>query len=517
MDSELRFRRLFEAAQDGILILDARTGLITDVNPFLSKLLDHSQQELVGRALWDIDLLKDPETARTLVSDVVEQDQVHYDEISLKTRSGMRISVELLANLYHVEHEVIQIHVRDIRQRKNVEEFEDRLRQAQKMEAIGQLAGGVAHDFNNLLGVILGYCELLEERKDLGEFALKMIREIHSAGTSARNLTQRLLVFSRRQKAQPVPLNLNDVVNRMEKMLSRLIGEDVLLLSILSENLHCIHADPSHIEQVLMNLAINSRDAMPGGGRILIQTENIPLDALAAESHPSLSPGDYVRLSFTDSGEGMDRETQSHIFEPFFSTKAPGEGTGLGLSTVFGIVSQGNGAIGVYSEPGRGTTFKIYFPRYREAADEVLSSAASNCCGGTETILVVDDAAPLRQLTRRILEESGYTVLESGDPAEALRIAEFYPGPLPLVMTDVVMPGCNGFVLGERILQKRPDTRVLYVSGYNEESIAELQNSSSAFLEKPFTREDLLSKIRELLDESPKAGSSGGKPAPSSL
>jgi two-component system, cell cycle sensor histidine kinase and response regulator CckA len=382
---------------------------------------------------------------------------------------------------------------------------EQRLRQTHKMEAVGQLAGGLAHDFNNLLGVILGYCEILEEQPDLPAPTRKMILEIHNAGTSAKNLTQRLLAFSRRQVLQPVTLDLNETVRRMQIMLNRLIGDDVALTSALCPDLATINADPSQVEQVLMNLAINARDAMPKGGKISIATANVEIDEAHARQPPFAGPGQYVRLTVSDTGCGMDAETQSHIFEPFFSTKAPGRGTGLGLSTVFGIVSESGGAIAVYSEPNHGTTFKIYFHRHDESAAAAQPGSEMPVRGGRETILLVDDAVALRRLTRRLLQDCGYTVLESGDPAEALRMAAEYPGALPLLITDVVMPGFSGAVLAEKLAASRPETKVLYASGYSDEAVipSPMPGQNYAFLEKPFTREDLLRKVRQLLDSSP--------------
>jgi nitrogen-specific signal transduction histidine kinase/CheY-like chemotaxis protein len=394
-----------------------------------------------------------------------------------------------------------------------------RLRQTHKMEALGQLAGGLAHDFNNLLGVILGYCEILEEQPRLSGPTRKMILEIHNAGTSAKNLTQRLLAFSRRQVLEPVALDLNETVRRMQIMLNRLIGDDVALTSTLCPDLGTINADPSQVEQVLMNLAINARDAMPKGGNISIATDNVEIDELHARQPPFTGPGQYVRLTVSDTGIGMDAETQSHIFEPFFSTKAPGRGTGLGLSTVFGIVNQSGGAITVDSALNRGTTFQIYFHRHHQPAVTSLPETEKTVQGGKETILLVDDAPALRRLTRRLLQDCGYTVLESGDPAEALRIAAQYPGVLPLMITDVVMPGFSGSVLAEKLADSRPEIKVLYASGYSDEAVIPSRTPGQhyAFLEKPFTREDLLRKVRDLLDSSPQTNISAPTEAPVGL
>jgi two-component system cell cycle sensor histidine kinase/response regulator CckA len=504
-DSEVRYRRLFETAQDGILILDAETGLIADVNPFLLKLLDYSRVDFLGKALWEIGLFKDIGASKEAFRELQAKGYVRYEDLPLKSKTGKCINVEFVSNVYRVNGgKVIQCNVRDITERKRAEQLEQRLRQAQKMEAVGQLAGGLAHDFNNLLGVILGYCEILEKSDGVAEPDRNMIVEIRNAGTSAKNLTQRLLAFSRRQVLQPAFLDLNEAVGRVDTMLNRMIGDDVELVSVLRDRLGTIKADPSQIEQVLMNLAINARDAMPKGGRISIETTNIEIDETYARQHPPVVPGRYVLLIVSDTGIGMDLETQSRIFEPFFSTKAPGRGTGLGLSTVFGIVRQSGGTIGVYSEPGHGTTFKVYFPRCDEAPTDMQLEEAKPLSGGTETILLVDDATPLRKLTKRLLEDCGYTVLDSDNPADALRIAGEHSGPLPIMITDVVMPGFSGPVLAQRLVAVRPETRVLYTSGYAEDEFDQhgAPGPDSAFLEKPFTRDALVRKVRELLDST---------------
>jgi two-component system, cell cycle sensor histidine kinase and response regulator CckA len=501
--SESRYRRLFEAAQDGILILDAKTGLITDVNPFLVKLLSYSHKEFLGKALWEIGLFQDIEASKAAFLELQEKGYVRYKDLPLRTRDGQSINVEFVSNVYEEDgKKVVQCNVRDITKRLYAERSEQQLLQAQKMEAVGQLAGGVAHDFNNLLGIILGYCDVLQERSDLAESARKMIVQIHNAGTSAKELTKHLLAFSRRQVLQPVFLDLNVIVNRMDTMLSRLIGDDVRLVCVLASDSGTVKADPSQIEQVLMNLTVNARDAMPQGGKITIKTANVEIDETYARQHPYIAPGPHVMLTVTDTGIGMDKETQSHIFEPFFSTKVASKGTGLGLSTVFGIVRQSAGAINVYSELGHGTTFKVYFPRCKEAPVAIQQDEAALLRGGTETILLVEDSTPLRELTRLLLQGCGYTVLSSGDPLEAIRIAEQHQGLLPLMITDVVMPGLSGPDLAEKLSAARPDTKVLYTSGYADDDILQHGGVSPdcAFLEKPFTRDALIRKVRELLD-----------------
>jgi two-component system, cell cycle sensor histidine kinase and response regulator CckA len=503
-DSEARYRRLFLTAQDGILILDCNSGRIMDVNPFLMTLLDFSRKEFIGKALWDIGLFKDIEASKAAYRELKAKRYVRYDDLPLKTRDGRSINVEFVSNVYGVSgKKVVQCNVRDITKRKSVERSEQQLRQSQKMETVGQLAGGIAHDFNNLLGVILGYCEILENGSGLADRARGMIAEIKNAGTSAKELTRHLLAFSRRQVLQPVFLDLNETVRSFKTMLSRLIGDDVELVSALRSDLGTVRADPIQIEQVLMNLAVNARDAMPEGGRITIGTSNVEIDETYVRQHQGAKPGPFVLLSVSDTGTGMDKATMSRIFEPFFSTKEVGKGTGLGLSTVFGIIKQSGGSIEVYSEPGQGTTFRIYFPRYGEASAIVEAERAVPLRGGSETILLVDDAGPLRGLTRLLLEDCGYTVLDTGDPGEALRIAERHKGSLPLLVTDVVMPGFSGTVLAEELVKVRPETRVLFTSGYASDAVKHgILGADCAFLEKPFTRDDLIRKVRELLDSS---------------
>jgi two-component system, cell cycle sensor histidine kinase and response regulator CckA len=505
-DSEVRYRCLFEAAQDGILILDADTGFITDVSPFLMELLDYSREEFIGKTLWEIGPFKDVAASRTAFRELQSQKYVRYENLPLATRAGRSINVEFVSNVYRVNNKkVIQCNIRDITRRKQDELTEQQLRQAQKMEAVGQLAGGVAHDFNNLLGVILGYCELLESRTDLAAKSRKMIEQIRNAGISAKDLTRHLLAFSRRQVLQPVFLDLNAIVKHTGTMLGRLLGDHVTLSNVLCRDLGTIKADPSQIEQVLMNLAVNARDAMPEGGKITLRTANVKIDQAYSRQHPYLKPGPYVMLSVADTGVGMDAETRSRIFEPFFSTKVAGKGTGLGLSTVFGIIKQSAGAINVYSEPGYGTKFKIYFPRFESAPVAIQPDDAAPLSGGSETLLLVDDAAPLRGLTRLLLEGCGYTVLDSGDPADAIEISARHNGPLPLLITDVVMPGFSGPILAERLRVLRPGMKVLYTSGYADEEVAQhgLIGTHRAFLEKPFGRDALIRKVREVLDSRP--------------
>jgi hypothetical protein len=408
-----------------------------------------------------------------------------------------------VSNVYHVDGKaVIQCNVRDITARKRAERSEQLLRQSQRMETVGQLTAGIAHDFNNLLGVIIGYCEVLEESWNPSEPVRKMIEEIHTAGISAKDLTRDLLAFSSRHVLEPVPLDLNATVSRLQTMLKRLIGDDVELVSELGSDLGTIKANSIQIEQVLLNLAVNSRDAMPQGGRITIKTENAEIDKSNLLQNPSAKLGPGVLLSVSDTGAGMDKRTQAHIFEPFFSTKELGKGTGLGLSTVFGIVTQSSANIQVDSQPGRGTTFRILFPRCDDVPLIERQAKLAPIRGGTETILLVDDNDRLRALTRQLLENCGYTVLDSGIPADAIGIAEQHNGPLPLMIADVMMPGLCGPALAKRLSTTRPEMRVLYTSGCADDTVFKrnLVGADYHFLEKPYTRDDLVRTVREILD-----------------
>ncbi len=380
---------------------------------------------------------------------------------------------------------------------------ERQLRQAQKMEAVGRLAGGVAHDFNNLLTVICGYSETMLERLRAGDPLRSNVEEIRKAGERAASLTRQLLAFSRKQVLELKVLDLNAVVGSMQKMLDRLIGEDVHLVTDLDPKLGRVKADPGQLEQVIMNLAVNARDAMPRGGRLSIETQDAYLDEAYAETHVGAEAGPFVMLAMSDNGCGMDAETLNRIFEPFFTTKEIGVGTGLGLSTVFGIVKQSGGYISAYSEPGRGTSFKIYLPRVEEAAEAVaVSDSSAAVPKGSGTILLVEDEAVLRQLARDILTSSGYTVLQAPHGGEALLLCERHRGPIDLILTDVIMPHMNGRELYERLAARRPGTKVLYMSGYTGDAIAHqgVLDPGTAFIQKPFALRALLQKVREVLE-----------------
>lgn len=389
----------------------------------------------------------------------------------------------------------------DITDRKQLEE---QLRQAQKMEAVGRLAGGIAHDFNNLLMVIQGYADLLTERLAEGDPLRRNAEQIQTASQRATSLTRQLLAFSRKQMLAPKVLNVQSVVVDMEKILRRLIGEDIQLETSSVPDLGLIKADRSQIEQVIMNLAVNARDAMPEGGRLTIETANVELDKAAAHPPAVLSPGKYVMLAVTDNGCGMDAETQAHIFEPFFTTKEKGKGTGLGLATVYGIVKQSGGYVWVYTEPGRGTSFKVYLPRIEDeqtARGRDGKSDAQELPRGSETVLLVEDEKGVRELAREYLELTGYTVIAAEDGHTALELAAMHVGPIQLLMTDVVMPGISGRELAGRVKTIRPEIKVLFMSGYTDQAVVHhgILDTDAALLQKPFTMAALAAKLREIL------------------
>jgi signal transduction histidine kinase/ActR/RegA family two-component response regulator len=388
----------------------------------------------------------------------------------------------------------------DITERKQMEQ---QLRQTQKMEAVGQLAGGVAHDFNNLLTVIRGHTDLLLDHIGQTDALRRNVEQIQKSSDRAVSLTRQLLAFSRKQVLQPKVLDLNAVVVEMGKMLPRLIGENISLIISAAPSLGRVKADPGQIEQVILNLAVNARDAMSHGGKLTIETANVELDEAYAREHLTAKPGPHVMLAVSDTGCGMDAETQSHIFDPFFTTKELGRGTGIGLATVYGIVKQSGAWIWVYSEVGKGSTFKIYLPRVdeQEKADRP-PKALVGIHRGSETVLVVEDNESLRQLTCEFLVSTGYTVLFAQDGSEAVRLAEQHTGLIHLLLTDVVMPGMSGHELAQRLAILRPDIRSLYVSGYTGDAILKqgVLEEGVSFLAKPFTRDALAQKVREVLE-----------------
>jgi PAS domain S-box-containing protein len=389
---------------------------------------------------------------------------------------------------------------KDMTERRKLEE---QLRQSQKMEAIGQLAGGVAHDFNNLLTIISGYSDILLEQLPSDDPNRELVQEVHKAGERAASLTRQLLAFSRKQILEPKVLNLNQIVSDTERMLRRLIGEDVNLVTTLAPALCTIRVDPGQMEQVILNLVVNARDAMPKGGHLTIETANADLTQEKLATNPEVKPGRYVLLSVRDTGCGITPEIQTRIFEPFFTTKEPGQGTGLGLATVFGIVKQSGGFIMVDTEPGRGTTFQVYLPGIEQVlAGESLPSPKTTL-KGRETLLIAEDESAVLGIIRLALRSQGYTVLEASGGAQALRVAQAHSGPIHLLVTDVVMPELGGRELAERLSALRPGLKILYLSGYTDDAVVRhgVREAQTAFLQKPFTPGKLAAKIREVLDQ----------------
>jgi len=622
--SETRYRRLFESAKDGILILDADTGCIVDVNPFMTELTGHSRAEFLGVPLWEIGPFKDIAASRLSFAELKATSYVRYEDLPLKTRAGQEVAVEFISNVYLVDDEkVIQCNIRDIRSRKRTESALARLAaaiaqaaesvvitdaagaieyvnpafeagsgysrdevlghnprllksglqderfyrslwdtissgavwrgrlvnrkkdgslfhedatissvrdsdgvitsfvavkrdvtarialealylQAQKMEAVGRLAGGVAHDFNNVLSVILSYADLIRDDLAPDDPVRADIGEIKTAALRAADLTRQLLAFSRQQVLQPKVLSLNASLAGTEKMIGRLLGADIEVTMLPGQALWNVLADPGQVEQILMNLAVNARDAMTGGGKLTIETANVNLDDTYASTHGDVQPGSYVELAVSDTGSGMNRQTLGRIFEPFFTTKDKGKGTGLGLATVFGIVKQSGGHIFVYSEPGEGTTFKIYLPRASGAVADPhppLEPAVPDPERGGATILLVEDEDQLRIVARDILRRQGYVVLDAPNGGEALLICEQHPANIDLLLTDVVLPRMSGRQLAERLATLRPAMKLLYMSGYTDDAILQhgIIDSGAAFLQKPFTPASLTRKVREVL------------------
>ncbi len=497
------FRTAFNANPEPITIATISEGRYIDVNESFLRVTGYQREEVIGRTSLELKFWERPEDRNRLVEILWEQGSVRDLEITYRTKSGEeRIALDSAEAIEIAGEECIIAILRDITEQKSLEK---QLRQTQKMEAIGQLTGGIAHDFNNLLGVIIGYSEILEQRLPPADPLRRECGQIKKAGQSAASLTRQLLAFSRQQVLEPRVLDLNAIVLNVEKMLRRLIGEHIDLRTTLDPALGSIKADQSQIEQVIMNLAVNARDAMPQGGKLMIETANVNLDEDYARLHPPQLPGAYVLLSVADTGMGMDRETQNHIFEPFFTTKEVGKGTGLGLSTVYGVVRQSGGHIWVYSEPGQGTTFKIYLPQAGKAARaEKSGTRLTDPSRGAQTILIVEDEDALRELTRNILENSGYTILEAERPDKAIEIALRHSGPIHLLLTDMVMPGMNGRALALNLAPIRPEMKVVYMSGYTGFTNPELSDSEINLLPKPYTRDALLRKLQEALESEVK-------------
>jgi two-component system cell cycle sensor histidine kinase/response regulator CckA len=621
-DSEKRYRRLFESAKDGILILDADTGKVVDVNPFLLKLLGYSYDAICGQYIWELGVFKDIAASKEAFLTLQDNEYIRYDDLPLETLDRRSIAVEFVSNVYLVDHsKVIQCNIRDITARKQSDaerkrlmaaieqsgeiivmtdtqgiiqfvnpaferstgytreeavdqslrilksgehdklfyrnlwdtisggrtwegrmvnrrkngdlyteettispvldpsgrivnyvavkrDITDHLRlaaqlqQTQKMEAVGLLAGGIAHDYNNMLSVILGYTELALRKVVSAQKLHTYLDEIYKATIRSIDITRQLLAFARKQTINPIMLDLNQNVESMIKMLRLLIGENIDLVWLPRVGLHPVKMDPAQIGQIMANLCVNARDAIADFGRISIETENVVIDAHYCAHHSEAVAGEYVLLAVSDDGCGMDKETIEHIFEPFFTSKDLGKGTGLGLSTVYGIVKQNNGFINVYSEPGIGTTFRIYLPRYAgQAINTQLESATEIPLSSGETVLMVEDESAILTMAKVMLEELGYLTLTAGSPDEAIALALKHAGEINILITDVIMPKMNGRDLAQRLLPLYPGIKILFMSGYTTNVIVHrgVLNEGVNFIQKPFSMNDLATKVRDVL------------------
>jgi PAS domain S-box-containing protein len=508
--SEEKFQKLFDEAPVGYMELDAEGG-ITQVNRTGLTLLGYTADEMLGQPIWKFVMEEEAacETVRAKLSGSIPCGQSF--ERTYKRKDGTTLPIVIEDALIRDANRMITgIHstIRDVTERKRAEkemtDLQEQLRQSQKIEAIGRLAGGIAHDFNNLLTVIKGYTQLslldLKEDNPLRE----NIQEIQKATQRAADLTRQLLAFSRRQILDPKVIDLNSLLRDTEKLLRRMIGEDIEVVTRLSEDLGRVKIDPGQIEQVIFNLAVNARDAMPSGGRLTIETDNVASDEHYAHTHIGMTAGRYVRLTVSDTGVGMSREVQEKAFDPFFTTKDKGKGTGLGLSTVHGIVTQSSGKIWVYSEPGHGTTFKVYFPTIEGELDHLNGkNEGESFPAGSETVLLVEDEPSVRDLANRLLKQQGYRVLEAAAGEEALRLARETNGEkIHLLLTDVVLPQMGGKELADQLKMFRPDLKVLYTSGYTDYAIVHqgVLDSGTHFLQKPYSLKTLSRKVREVLD-----------------
>ena len=550
--AEAQFRALLEAAPDAMVCVH-RHGRIALVNAQAERLFGYSREEMVGQ---EVEMLV-PEHARA----VHPSRRARYFpnpqprpmgagmELAGRRKDGTEFPAEISLSAIETDEGVlVTATVRDVSDRLEVqaererlkaqaerertqaqaererrksqaerERLERQLHQSQRLESLGQLAGGVAHDFNNLLGVIVNYTAFVVEeiaKPDGGdrEAVRQDLDQVRRAADRATELTHQLLAFGRREVVRPRVLDLNEVVRDVEQFLRRTLGEDVELVTSLAPDLHAVMADPGQLEQVLVNLAVNARDAMPGGGRLTIETDNVVIDADYAELRPGLEPGEHVRLRVSDTGAGMSPEVIERVFEPFFTTKPKGEGSGLGLATVYGIVAQAGGHARFHSEPGLGTTFTALLPVTRETPTTVPHSTGATAVGGGETVLLVEDEDALREVTRRILARNGYQVLDAARGSKAVDLATNHPGPIHLLVTDVVMPEMLGREVATRVVAARPGIRVLYISGYAHPVLASkgTLEEGLALLEKPFTEPVLLAKVREVLD-TPSSDTPGGQ------
>ena len=505
MEENLRIQKAFleqliQSAPEAIVIVDL-DYTVRQINLEFTRVFGYRPDEACGRNLGSLIVPEDKVEESRALENFSDRASTSVLETTRVRKDGSRVDVSVLVSpvIVGTGLDAVYCIYRDISDRKSIEE---QLRQSQKMEAIGRLAGGVAHDLNNLLTVITGYSELQLASIAATNPLFSPAEQIRLAADRASTLTRQFLAFSRRQVLQPRAINLNDVVNSVENLLRRLIGENVAMISNPAPDLGTVRADPGQMEQVVMNLAINARDAMPRGGKLILETSNVELDDAYSRLHVGVSPGHYVLLSVSDTGHGMDGKTLAQVFEPFFTTKETGKGTGLGLSTVYGIVQQSNGHIWAYSEPGRGSSFRIYLPRIDEAAHAVNGDPrSSENARGQETVLLVEDDPQVRELTRALLEGCGYSVLEAGEMLGAEKQCREHRGTIHLLLTDMIMPGTTGKDVARVVAQLRPGIRILYMSGYTDDVIDHHGGlgPETFFLQKPFTSASLAEKVRQAL------------------
>jgi two-component system, cell cycle sensor histidine kinase and response regulator CckA len=498
-----RLAAIVECSEDAI-VSKTTDGIVIDWNPGAERLYGYSAEEMIGRPISVLFTADHYQEYLQIMEKVGRGERLPAYETVRRRKDGTVISVSV---------DICPIEVRDAgvvgaskiaHDITRIKQLEEQFRQSQKMEAVGRLAGGVAHDFNNLLTVICGCSEMLLNGMPPGDSTRNLLVAINKAGERGATLTRQLLMFSRKQVLQPKVLDLNAMVADSEKMLKRLVGEDVDLVAVLDPALGRVKADLGQVEQVLMNLVVNARDAMPEGGKLTLETANAVLDQTYCRSHAEIQPGRYIMLAVSDSGCGMDEQTRTHVFEPFFTTKDPGKGTGLGLAMVYGFTKQSGGHASVYSELGIGSTFKIYLPEVEATPSSgELPASIAKMPHGDETILLVEDEGGVRTLARQILQTCGYTVLEAAHGIEAIRLAEEHQGPVHLLVTDVVMPDMGGRRVAERVAALKPDVKVLYLSGYTDDAVIRhgVLTSQTDFLQKPFTPIMLAQKVREVLGE----------------
>jgi two-component system cell cycle sensor histidine kinase/response regulator CckA len=500
--SEERFHELLENTKDILFTLDLE-GNVTLLNKSAEDVMGWSRSETRQINIKNLVAPEHLNLCSQMMQRIVNEEPLQHFEISMLRKDGRKVLLQVSARLIcsNGRKEGVQGIARDVTERRHLENM---VQQAQKLEAIGRLSGGLAHDFNNLFCVISGHTELMSERLESDHPAIRNLAQIKKAVDSASSLTRQLLAFSRKQVFHPRVLDLNGVVLEAQKLMGRLVGGHIELFTSLNPQLGHVRVDPVQMEQVLLNLVLNARDAMPTSGKLAIATSNVDLEEGAKSKRAIVPAGSYVVLSVTDNGCGMDEETQSRIFEPFYTTKELGKGTGLGLASVYGIVKQSGGFIWVYSEPGQGTTIKVYLPRVDNSpASLPFENSSTEARRGSETVLLVENAESLRTLAKEFLKSSGYAVLDAENGKEALRIASAFAGTIHLLLTDVIMPGMGGKQLAEQLTSLRPTARVLFMSGYSNDGIVQsgILTSEAPLLEKPFTREILLRRVRQVLDE----------------